>query len=332
MARVPEHPRQTFDWLGSTEHERAFLDALLRGRLHHAWLVSGPEGAGKATFAYRAARRLLGATPISTGAVLGASAQDPVSRQIIARAHPDLLVLQRDAEDGKTRRNIPVEEARGLAEFFSKSPAAAPYRVAIVDAADDLNASAANALLKTIEEPPARGVIFLISQSPGALLATIRSRCRRLTLSVPEIAISAPWIADRAGVDEVAAAQLLDLAKGAPGAAWRLGASGALEALASVERVISALPRGDEAAELSLAESFRGSQGAVRFKLIFGGLAQAVRFKCLAQADGGAISQSLERWSRAWSEMMALQERVEAVNLDRGEAFLVTLSRLRAIS
>jgi DNA polymerase-3 subunit delta' len=331
VARVPDHPRNSFDWIGATDHERAFLGALERGRLHHAWLVSGPDGVGKATFAYRAARRLLGAAPESADAVLGSSAQDPVSRQIMARAHPDLLILQRDAEDGKSRRNIPVDEARGLAEFFSKSPAAAPYRVAIIDAADDLNASAANALLKTMEEPPARGVIFLISQSPGALLPTIRSRCRRLTLGIPDTAVSAAWVAERADIDRNAAVRLLGMAKGAPGAAWRLGASGALEALATIERLISALPRGDEAAELSLAESFRGGQGAVRFKLMFDCLAEGVRSKSVAQAATNHVSVGMDKWSRAWSEMRALQERVEAINLDRGEAFLVTLSRLRAL-
>lgn len=331
MAQVPDHPRNTFDWLGGIDHELAFLDALERGRLHHAWLVSGPDGLGKATFAYRAARRLLGATPDSRDGALGSSPQDPVSRQIMARAHPDLLVLQRDAEDGKARRNIPVDEARGLTEFFSKSPAAAPYRVAIIDAADDLNPSAANALLKTMEEPPARGVILLISQSPGALLPTIRSRCRRLTISVPSMATSAPWVAQRADVDVETAVKLLEMANGAPGAAWRLGASGALEALATAERLISTLPRGDEAAEISLAESFRGSQGAVRFKLIFDCLAESVRSKCAAQAKTGRVSTDLDKWSHAWSEMIALQSRVEAVNLDRGEAFLVTLSRLRAV-
>jgi DNA polymerase-3 subunit delta' len=98
----------------------------------------------------------------------------------MARAHPDLLVLERESPDGKPRRVIPVDEARALPEFFSKSPATAAYRVAIIDAADDLNVNAANAVLKTLEEPPPRGVLFLVSHAPGGLLPTIRSRCRRL--------------------------------------------------------------------------------------------------------------------------------------------------------
>ena len=170
MSAAIPHPRETFDWTGDEAHERAFLEALDRGRLHHAWLVIGPRGVGKATFAYRAARRLLGARP-EPG--LGPWAPRPTIRFAVrssAEPIPDLLVLQRDPEDGKRRAGIPVDEARMLPEFFSKSPAAAPYRVAIIDTADDLNVNAANAVLKTLEEPPERGVLFLVSHAPAALL------------------------------------------------------------------------------------------------------------------------------------------------------------------
>jgi DNA polymerase-3 subunit delta' len=175
MTETLPHPRETFDWAGDEAHERAFLDALERGRLHHAWLVIGPEGLGKATFAYRAARRLLGARPEPSLGPLGSAPDDPVCRQVLGRAHPDLMALQRDPEDGKSRRGIPVDEARALPEFFAKSPASAPYRVAIIDTADDLNNFGANAVLKTLEEPPERGVLFLISHAPGGLLATADS-------------------------------------------------------------------------------------------------------------------------------------------------------------
>jgi len=331
MAEAIPHPRETFNWAGPVDHEAAFLSALTRGRLHHAWMVTGPRGVGKATFAYRAARRLLGATPDGARGLLGSSPADPVSRQILGRAHPDLLVLQRDPEDGKTRRNIPVDEARDLSEFFSKSPAAAPYRVAIIDTADDLNTGAANALLKTLEEPPARGVIFLLASSPGALLPTIRSRCRRLAVPSPERDVAAPWVAERAGVSESDAGRLLDMALGAPGEAWRLSSLDALQAADAAARLVAALPAGDEKAALALAEGFRGAQGATRFSLLFDCLGEEVRARALSQVGGGAANARADAWSRAWSEMMAVRERVEAVNLDRGEAFLVTLSRLQAL-
>ena len=143
----------------------AFEHAWAENRLHHAWLLAGPRGLGKAAFAWRAARRLLGAAP--AGPELQSASDDPVNRLIAARAHPDLLVLERETEDGKARRNIPVDEARRLPEFFSKAPALAPYRVAVIDAADDLNVNSANAVLKTLEEPPPRGVLLLVTHAPG---------------------------------------------------------------------------------------------------------------------------------------------------------------------
>jgi DNA polymerase-3 subunit delta' len=184
---APPHPRDVFAIDGVEAAELAFLDALDRGRLHHAWLLTGPEGVGKATLAYRMARRLLGARPDPAFGALGSAPTDFVSRQVAARSHPDLMVLERATDDGKARKSIPVDEARLLPAFFANSPAVSPYRVAIIDAADDLNVNAANAVLKTLEEPPARGVILLVSHSPGRLLPTIRSRCRRLAVPAPDM-------------------------------------------------------------------------------------------------------------------------------------------------
>ena len=112
MAEAPAHPREVFGLRGHEAAESAFEEARARGRLHHAWLLTGPEGVGKATFAYRAARRLLGAPPDPAFGILGTSPEHPVSRQILARSHPDLLVLERLGEDGKVRKAIPVDVAR----------------------------------------------------------------------------------------------------------------------------------------------------------------------------------------------------------------------------
>jgi DNA polymerase III subunit delta' len=327
------HPRDTYEWSGEEAHERAFLEALARGRLHHAWLVVGPEGVGKATFAYRAARRLLGAAAEPSLGLLGSAPDDPVCRQIAGRAHPDLLVLQRQSEDGKARRNIPVDEARALPEFFAKSPAAAPYRVAIIDTADDLNANAANAVLKILEEPPRRGVLFLISHSPGGLLATIRSRCRRLRLERPEPEAAARWLEARAGVDHAAARRLLAMAKGAPGGAWRLAQAGGLEADRLAHDLLAALPRPDEAAMIAIAESFRpgGGTGAARFELFFERLADQVHAMVVCRAAEPEAFGALERWAQMWEELIELPRQAEAVNLDRPEIFHAALSRLKAI-
>ncbi|HEY5107323.1 MAG TPA: DNA polymerase III subunit delta' [Caulobacteraceae bacterium] len=330
MNPVIPHPRESFDYHGGEAAEQAFLDAQARERLHHAWLLVGPEGVGKATFAYRAARRLLGAAPEPALGLLGARPGDPVCRQIIARAHPDLLVLQRDTEDGKVRKGISVDDARGLPEFFGKSPASAPYRVAIIDAADDLNPSAANAALKILEEPPDRGVLFLVSHAPGGLLATLRSRCRRLRFDPPAEAAAAAWVAAHAEVDIEVATRLARMADCAPGRAWRLGAAGALEADEAARELLRGLPKVDEAQMLTIADSFRGATGAARFSLFFERLAAQVAAIADSQVMSGEGTWS-ERWAKTWTLLVDLPRQAELLNLDRTDAFYTALSTLRSI-
>ena len=327
MSDIP-HPRETFDWIGPDAPEHAFVDALDRGRLHHAWLVTGPPGVGKATFAYRAARRLLGAASDLKFGRLGSAADDPVSRRVAARANPDLLVLQTQPEDGKTRRFIPAEEAREVSEFFSKSPAAAPYRVSIIDSADDMNTHAANAVLKILEEPPSRGVIFLLSSSPGGLLATIRSRCRRLAIAPSPRAVVAPWVSERAEVSLDQAEILLDMAQGAPGGAWRLSEAGALDADRAAAELLDSIARPEVGKVQSLADGFRGAAGAARFSLVVDRLADHVRRRAAAETDPDRAA----RLAEAWSALVEAPRRADAINLDRGEVFLNVLSRLRAIA
>ena len=325
------HARDVYDYRGGGAAEQALLDALSRGRMHHAWLLCGPEGVGKATFAYRAARRLLGAKPDPDYGLLGASPGDPVSRQVAARSHPDLLVLERDLGDGKARRNITVDEARGVAGFFANTPAAAPYRVAIVDAADDMNANAANAILKTLEEPPERGVLFLISHAPGRLLPTIKSRCRRLTFPGWPDAEVASFVAERMGLSMTDADALAAMAHGAPGRAMALANEGALAMDQAARDLLSGLPTGDPTAQLALADSFRGAEGARRFELLFERLADQVRIMAVREAGQGHMN-GLERWGSAWDKLQALPGQVEGLNLDRAEAFWTALAELRQAS
>jgi DNA polymerase III subunit delta' len=171
---VPWHPRHAAVLIGHAQAQDHFLRAFTSGKPHHAWLLHGPKGIGKATLAYHLA-----------GKVLGDSAQS--RRWIEAKAHPDLFVLERQLNDSKPTRKlkseISVEDARGLSSFFSHT-ASGSWRVAIIDAADDLNTESANAILKLVEEPPAKCLIFLISHQPGRLLRTLKSRCLRLGLEL----------------------------------------------------------------------------------------------------------------------------------------------------
>lgn len=327
MAEALPHPREAYRLQGHEAAEAAFEEARARGRLHHAWLLTGPEGVGKASFAYRAARRLLGAPPDSSFGVLGASPDHPVSRQVLARSHPDLMVIERMGEDGKLRKGIPVDDARKLSEFFSKSPASAPHRVAIVDAADDLNVNAANAVLKTLEEPPPRGVLFLISHAPGRLLPTIRSRCRRLAFqALPEEEVSRFVQAVTTATAEDAI-RLSRMSGGAPGRAVALATAGAVALDDAAREILNALPQVDEGAVLALADRMRGGEGQIQFNLLFERLAERVHGLSVQHAAAGA--RGLDRWAAAWETLQRLPREVEALNLDRADALFSAVSELR---
>lgn len=161
-----------------------FSDAWKRGALHHAWLLAGPKGVGKATFAREAATRVLAdaAGPQVDAPGLETPEGHRIAKLVEAGSHPDLRWLERVVNDktNNLARNITVDQVRSLGELFDLTPALSPWRVVVIDSIDDLEKSAANALLKMLEEPPANTIFFLVSHSPGRLLPTVRSRCRRL--------------------------------------------------------------------------------------------------------------------------------------------------------
>lgn len=319
---MSEHPRDRFDLQPDQTAERSFTDALSRGRLHHAWMLTGVEGVGKATFAYRAARRLLGAEPDPSRGELGARPMDPVSQLVTAQSHPDLLVLERAGEGAKLKRNISVDQARELPEFFSMSPSRARYRVAIIDAADDLNMNAANALLKVLEEPPERGVLFLVTHAPGRLLPTIRSRCRRLNFPNWSLEALGALVARQAGLADEEAHRVAGMAAGSPGAALMLAGDQMLE-LDRLARGWVNEGRADVAEEIAQSARFRGADGAENFDRLFDRLLAAVK-------DRAATSRAREAaaWSETWSRLSVLPDQVSGINLDRADALAVAMAEI----
>jgi DNA polymerase III subunit delta' len=170
------HPRLAQQIEGHSEAAASFKSSFASGRPHHACLITGPKGIGKATLAYALARHVLSQSMKA----------DQVERWVQARAHPDLAVLERsfnDAKPRKLRAEISVDDVRAFIDFFARTSGGGGWRVGLVDAADDLSTEAANALLKLVEEPPAKTIILLVCHAPGRLLRTLRSRCRRLPLT-----------------------------------------------------------------------------------------------------------------------------------------------------
>jgi DNA polymerase-3 subunit delta' len=329
MAEALRHPRDTRRLLGHQAQEAAFVAALDSGRLHHAWLLTGPEGVGKATFAYQAARRLLGAPNDGAGGPLSSSQDSVPARLMAARSHPDFMVLERVGEDGKPRKVIPVDEARQLPEFFSKSPAQSPYRVAIIDAADDLNVNAANAILKTLEEPPPRGVLLLVSHAPGRLLPTIRSRCRTLAFRVPDADTAETIVREQSGLVAHDANRLVKMANGSPGLALKMAALNVLAIDDTAHELLNHLKHPDPAPLLAMADSFRGAEGAERFQMLFERLSDRVHTMAVEQALSGQ-GDDLDRWADVWEVLERLPREAEALNLDRADSFWTAVRALRA--
>lgn len=169
--------------VGQEKAVEAFASAWKSRRLHHAWLLAGPKGVGKSTFAKAAATRILSEAsgPAVDMPGLETPPDHPMARLVAAGSHPDFRFLERlERPTGGLARNISVDQVRSLGDLLAVTPSMGPWRAIVIDAADDLEASAANALLKMLEEPPANTLFFLVSHAPGRLLPTIRSRCRRL--------------------------------------------------------------------------------------------------------------------------------------------------------
>jgi DNA polymerase-3 subunit delta' len=199
--------------------------------------------------------------------------------------------------------------------------------VAIVDAADDLNPNAANAILKTLEEPPPKGVLLMVSHSPGRLLPTIRSRCRRLAFQPLAIQDAAAFVSARAGANPEEALRLAHMAAGAPGRALALAAGQALALDDAARDLIEALPQVDETRALALTERFRGGEGPAQFALLFDRLAQRVHDLAASRAAQGR--GPLDRWAQAWETLQRLPREVEALNLDRADALFTALAELK---
>jgi DNA polymerase-3 subunit delta' len=199
-----------------------FLDAWASRRLHHAWLLAGPRGVGKASFARAAALKVLAdAAGPPSGPGLHVSSDHPIAHLLAAGSHPDFRMLERlEKPAGGLARNISVDQVRGLGQMLGVTPSLSPWRAIVIDAADDLEASAANALLKMLEEPPANTLFLLVAHAPGKLLPTIRSRCRRLDFDPLSDDVMASVL--NTLIPNAISSDLISLAAGSPGRAVQI--------------------------------------------------------------------------------------------------------------
>lgn len=326
------HPRHVHTLFGQNDAEEAAASAIRSGRMHHAWMITGPKGVGKATLAWRMARRLLGAQA-DPSAPLAHLAGDPVNRRMEALSHPDLLLLRRpyDEQRKRLKGEITIDEARRIPAFFSRRAAEGGWRVAIIDSADEMNRNAANGLLKSLEEPPERGILLLVVTSPGRLPTTVRSRCRRLHLRATPESTCANWLTETHGVEAGEAGLLARLAKGAPGRALAFHTSGLADLHRDLARALGSSGRPDQAGVEALISRASGAGSeqarAVLFDMMAGEAARRAR-TAAQSGEAGLAGQ----WADASRRIVSLAHEADTLYLDPRQSLLAAFSLLEGVA
>ncbi len=307
---------------GHVDAERALLDAYRGNRLPHAWLVSGPPGIGKATLAYRMARFVLAnpdprAPLVQSASSLQIAPEHPVSRRIAAQTQADLLVLERTINEKtkKLRQDIQVDDVRRSVAFFGSTPGEGGWRVAIVDAVDELNTFGANALLKVLEEPPRRGLLLLVSHSSVRVLPTIRSRCRLLALrplAADDVARAAAAALGKSP-DDTEIARASTLAEGSVRRAFTFVGGDALDLRSRILAELDRLPALDPNGLHALGDRISGTESAPLAAFVAtvnGWLSMRLSARALERAH-------LDRIAGAWEKINLASRDAETFNLDR---------------
>jgi DNA polymerase III subunit delta' len=328
---VPE-PSENPYLIGHGQAAVQLASAFRAGRLHHALLFSGPTGIGKTTLAFRLAFHLL-SFPRPTEApqeLIRTDPGSPLFRAIAQGAHPNVLHLTRPANERTKgfKTVITVDEIRRLSRFLSMTAHDGGYRIVIVDPADDLNISAANALLKSLEEPPPRTVFILIAHSPGALLPTIRSRCQIVRLQplrsneILEV-LNALHLAVPASTEAQDA--LADRAGGSVRSAILLTEYGGLEIAAAIDGVLGEA-QFDVAAAAKVADAVTGREQGMQFELFNAHLLDALSRRATAAAGSGDAAAA-DRLATLWSETERTIAETDTFNLDKRQHVMGSLMR-----
>lgn len=332
-------PEEQTEWLGDPAAEDVLRQAYRSGRMHHAWLIGGLKGIGKATLAYRFAR-FASAHPdpatIGEGRGLDVAPDNPAFRRVANRSHPNLLILERPYREDRKRflSELSVDEIRRTVGFFGSTSSDGGWRIAIVDCADDMNPNAANALLKVLEEPPRRSLFLIVAHAPGRLLPTIRSRCRRLDLSpLPAEAIVKALQNRSGGSDPADIALAAELAEGSLRRAILLIAEGGIDVYRDFVRLTAGFPAVDVPAMHAFADavSGRGDDDAYYgfVELLRGWLDRRVRGVPEPGQTGPVLAAvPLARWAEVWEKLGQSTLEADDLNLDRKQVILSILMTL----
>ncbi|MEO1311728.1 MAG: DNA polymerase III subunit delta' [Pseudomonadota bacterium] len=328
-------PEERLNLIGHTEAEATLARALDDGALAHGLLVSGPAGVGKATLAFRLARAALAPDARADQGSLAVDAGAPAVKRLLAGAHPDLLVLRRptDEKTGRVRQEIPVDSARQAARFFTRTAGAGGRRVCIIDKADELNVAAANALLKTLEEPPVGAHFILLADAPSRVLPTVRSRCRALALRPVETDVVAAFLRAEADCGAEEAAAVAQASGGRPGRALALLEEGGAEAAELAERFLDASFRGSHAAPFVASDAVAGVKNDALWEsfktIVINRLSEAARLSARGEGGPATFEAAPETLIEAWEKARDWLGRGDALRLDRSQILIALAADLR---
>ncbi|MFD1197239.1 DNA polymerase III subunit delta' [Brucella gallinifaecis] len=322
------------DYLTGHDEIAAFLaQAYHEGRMHHALLFEGEQGIGKATLAFHLAGHMLahGDPVLAPETIQSPDFTKPLWRQIAGGMHPAVLHINRpfDQKTGKFKTGIPIEEIRRVTHFLTRTASDGAWRIVIIDPADDMNRNAANALLKTLEEPPARAIFIMISHSSGRLLPTIRSRCQSIQfkpLTDKALSDALIHIGPKIGLDaDNITPALLFRSEGSVRKALLLVAHGGLEISDTVDSILQGktfdLPKAQ-----ALSNVLNGREAETQYELFRDYLLSRIADEARRYADSGQTREA-DQWSRYWSELSREITNAETYNLDRKQAVMILLQK-----
>lgn len=332
------HPRYNYDLIGHQVAEQRFLHAFASARLHHAWLISGPKGYGKATLAYRMIRHVLGARQQMTDS-LKFSESDPVVRRLQSLGHGNFLLLRRpfDTKLKKFKTEIPVETMRQMHTFFAHKPAEPGWRCCLIDSADELTHNAENSVLKILEEPPDKALIILLSSTPGRLLPTIRSRCHHIPLQPVNSELMLPWLQNKfPEASENLLLQAVQLSRGGPGQSITL-VQNADMVIAPLLRFLENLKTKNSVTDYELASQLAHPKVEKSRHLFWDALQNMIESQTKYMFSGQwhsvfqplAIQKTPRRWLEVWQRIRFLQTREAALNMDKKATMLDIFTDIR---
>lgn len=345
-------PRLCAKIYGQEAVEKRFIHALAHDKLHHAWLLTGAQGIGKASFAYRVAKYMLHHQNPMQAAQTSTSLDIPEGTQaaqfVNQLAHPDFLALTRpyDLKKEAFKAEIPIEETRRIRRFMSLTSGLAKWRVCLIDSADEMTIQAAHSVLKTLEEPPVSTLFLLVSHSPGKLLETIRSRCQITPLSPlkPEI-VQQLLQEKRPDMDVDTAAAIAFLSDASIGYALQIADMNGLALYREMIDVLTDMPNPDGVKLHALAERMNGRTVTGLFalfnKLLAGWLHRMMNAAARGQAgtvlfEGESdvmarlmTASRLEEWVEVWEKVSRLNQEAELLNLDRKQTVLESFALIK---